>query len=162
MCRRSYRPITAASLGTRQRQNACTRWICFVRKTALPTKPYATRIPWHNGKVERSHRSDQERFYTHRSFYSFDDLSDAEIPTPKQQHPYVCSPLVIPQSAPERAYARQIIPLSLLSAMAPPVSAKNQRFFGRGACRETIFALENEIFRRKNRPVPTVHAAGRD
>ena len=30
-----------------------------------------------------------------------------------------------------------------------PVSAKNQRFFGRGACKETIFALENEIFRRE-------------
>ena len=23
--------------------------------------------PWHNGKVERSHRSDQERFYNHLS-----------------------------------------------------------------------------------------------
>ena len=29
---------------------------------------------WHNGKVERSHRNDQERFYNHLSFYSFDDL----------------------------------------------------------------------------------------
>ena len=43
-----------------------------------------------------------------------------------------------------------------------PVSAKNQRFFGRGDCKETIFSLENGIFRRKNRPVPTVHAAGHD
>ena len=32
------------------------------------------RTPWHNGKVERSHRNDQERFYNHLSFYSFDDL----------------------------------------------------------------------------------------
>ena len=32
------------------------------------------RTPWHNGKVERSHRNDQERFYNHMSFYSFDDL----------------------------------------------------------------------------------------
>lgn len=32
------------------------------------------RTPWHNGKVERSHRSDQERFYNHLSFYSYDDL----------------------------------------------------------------------------------------
>ena len=36
-----------------------------------------------------------------------------------------------------------------------PVSAKNQRFFGRGACKETIFSLENEIY--KNRPVPTLY-----
>ena len=32
------------------------------------------RTPWHNGKVERSHRNDQERFYNHLSFYSYDDL----------------------------------------------------------------------------------------
>lgn len=32
------------------------------------------RTPWHNGKVERSHRSDQERFYNYLSFYSYDDL----------------------------------------------------------------------------------------
>ena len=32
------------------------------------------RTPWHNGKVERSHRSDQERFYNYLSFYSFEDL----------------------------------------------------------------------------------------
>ena len=32
------------------------------------------RTPRHNGKVERSHRSDQERFYNHLSFYSYNDL----------------------------------------------------------------------------------------
>lgn len=32
------------------------------------------RTPWHNGKVERSHRNDQERFYNHLSFYSYGDL----------------------------------------------------------------------------------------
>ena len=32
------------------------------------------RTPWHNGKVERSHRNDQERFYNYIKFYSFDDL----------------------------------------------------------------------------------------
>ncbi len=49
------------------------------------------RTPWHNGKVERSHRNDQERFYNHMSFYSYDNLlpqaerylkrSNANIPT---------------------------------------------------------------------------------
>jgi len=34
------------------------------------------RTPWHNGKVERSHRNDQERFYNHLRFYSFDDLQN--------------------------------------------------------------------------------------
>ena len=32
------------------------------------------RTPWHNGKVERSHRNDQERFYNFLKFYSFHDL----------------------------------------------------------------------------------------
>lgn len=34
------------------------------------------RTPWHNGKVERSHRNDQERFYNYLSFYSFTDLRE--------------------------------------------------------------------------------------
>ena len=34
-------------------------------------KPYT---PRHNGKVERSHRKDQERFYYSKIFYSFEDL----------------------------------------------------------------------------------------
>lgn len=34
------------------------------------------RTPWHNGKVERSHRNDQERFYNYLSFYSFADLQE--------------------------------------------------------------------------------------
>ena len=34
-------------------------------------KPYT---PRHNGKVERSHREDQKRFYKHRKFYSFEDF----------------------------------------------------------------------------------------
>ena len=34
------------------------------------------RTPWHNGKVERSHRNDQQRFYNYLKFYSFDDLQN--------------------------------------------------------------------------------------
>ena len=33
-----------------------------------------TRTPRHNGKVERSHRNDQKRFYNYLRFYSYDDL----------------------------------------------------------------------------------------
>lgn len=32
------------------------------------------RTPRHNGKVERSHRNDNEGFYKYLSFYSYDDL----------------------------------------------------------------------------------------
>lgn len=35
-------------------------------------RPYT---PRHNGKVERSHREDQKRFYNSHSFYSLDDFS---------------------------------------------------------------------------------------
>ncbi len=34
-------------------------------------RPYT---PRHNGKVERRHRSDQERFYNYLRFYSYEDL----------------------------------------------------------------------------------------
>lgn len=34
------------------------------------------RTPRHNGKVERSHRNDQERFYNVIHFYSFEDLQE--------------------------------------------------------------------------------------
>ena len=29
--------------------------------------------PWHNGKVERSHREDQKRLYNKTAFYSIED-----------------------------------------------------------------------------------------
>ena len=32
------------------------------------------RTPRHNGKVERSHRNDQQRFYSYLHFYSYEDL----------------------------------------------------------------------------------------
>ena len=34
------------------------------------------RTPRHNGKVERSHRKDQERFYYERIFISFEDFKE--------------------------------------------------------------------------------------
>ena len=43
-----------------------------------------------------------------------------------------------------------------------PVFAEIFQISGRKNCKEAIFALENGIFRRKNRPAPAVHAAGHD
>jgi len=48
--------VTAQTLGIRLK---------FIR-------PYT---PRHNGKVERSHREDQKRFYSQRKFYSFSDFA---------------------------------------------------------------------------------------
>ena len=60
------------------------------------------------------------------------------------------------------AYYGLFPPQAAAFVRPPPVSAKILRIFGRGNCKETIFALENEIFHRKNRSVPAVHAAGYD
>ena len=43
-------------------------WIKYHHKLIRP------RTPRHNGKVERSHRTDNERFYRHLKFYSYEDL----------------------------------------------------------------------------------------
>ena len=46
----------------------------FCRMHHIVHKLIKPRTPRHNGKVERSHRSDNERFYRYLKFYSFDDL----------------------------------------------------------------------------------------
>ena len=46
----------------------------FCARHNIEHKLIRPRTPWHNGKVERSHRNDQERFYNYLSFYSFNDL----------------------------------------------------------------------------------------
>jgi len=46
----------------------------FCQKEHISHKLIRPRTPWHNGKVERSHRNDQERFYNHLRYFSFDDL----------------------------------------------------------------------------------------
>lgn len=43
-------------------------------KLDITHKLIRPRTPRHNGKVERSHRNDQERFYNHMSFYDYNDL----------------------------------------------------------------------------------------
>lgn len=50
------------------------------------------RTPRHNGKVERSHRNDNERFYKYLKFYSFEDLQ-------KQMKAYLKRSNNIPSSA---------------------------------------------------------------
>ena len=44
------------------------------QKLNITHKLIRPRTPRHNGKVERSHRNDQERFYNFLKFYSYDDL----------------------------------------------------------------------------------------
>ena len=46
----------------------------FCRINKIEHKLIRPRTPRHNGKVERSHRTDNERFYKYLKFYSYDDL----------------------------------------------------------------------------------------
>ena len=46
----------------------------FCKINHIMHKTIRPKTPWHNGKVERSHRNDQERFYNFLKFYSFNDL----------------------------------------------------------------------------------------
>ncbi len=46
----------------------------FCRLNKIEHKTIKPRTPRHNGKVERSHRNDNERFYRWLKFYSFEDL----------------------------------------------------------------------------------------
>ena len=46
----------------------------FLNHLGITHKTIRPRTPWHNGKVERSRRNDQERFYNHLKFYSCHDL----------------------------------------------------------------------------------------
>ena len=48
----------------------------FCDKISINHKLIRPRTLWHNGKVERSHRNNQERFYNFLSFYSFKDLKE--------------------------------------------------------------------------------------
>ena len=46
----------------------------FCMENGIVHKTIRPRTPWHNSKVEHSHRNDQERFYNHLSFYFLEDL----------------------------------------------------------------------------------------
>ena len=48
----------------------------FCKQVGIQHKLIRPRTTWHTGKVEHSHRNDQERFYNFLSFYSFNDLKE--------------------------------------------------------------------------------------
>ena len=49
--------------------------------------------PRHNGKVERSHRKDNEEFYTVRKFYSFEDFKKQLAVRQRQYNNFPMRPL---------------------------------------------------------------------
>lgn len=46
-----------------------------LRKLKIAHKLIPPRTPWHNGKVERSHRNDQRYFYDWETFRSVEELN---------------------------------------------------------------------------------------
>lgn len=62
---------------TRQtRKNKTHSFDKFCIENGIEHTTIKPRTPRHNGKVERSHRNDNERFYRYLKFYSFDDLQN--------------------------------------------------------------------------------------
>ena len=47
-----------------------------LREQGIEHKLIRPKTPRHNGKVERSHRKDQERFYYNKVFCSFEDFKN--------------------------------------------------------------------------------------
>ena len=47
-----------------------------LKEQGIEHKLIKPKTPRHNGKVERSHRKDQERFYYNKVFYSFEDFKN--------------------------------------------------------------------------------------
>ncbi len=53
-----------------------TRFEKKLEELGIKHKLIKPKTPRHNGKVERSHRKDQERFYYNKVFYSFEDFKN--------------------------------------------------------------------------------------
>ena len=47
----------------------------YLKEKKIPHKLIPPRTPWHNGKVERSHRSDQRYFYNWETFRDLDEIN---------------------------------------------------------------------------------------
>lgn len=59
---------------TQQRKYGMHLFDIFCNEMQIEHKTIKPRTPRHNGKVERSHRNDNERFYSSLKFYSYEDL----------------------------------------------------------------------------------------
>lgn len=78
------------------------------QRLGIAHKLIKPRTPRHNGKVERSHRADNERFYKYLKFYSFEDLQ-------KQMKAYLKRSNNIPSSALNWKTPKQVRKEHLLS-----------------------------------------------
>ena len=57
------------------RKDLSTLFECTAAELGIQHKMICPYTPRHNGKVERSHREDQKRFYSCHSFFSLDDFA---------------------------------------------------------------------------------------
>ena len=64
-----------------------------VTNAAIRHKPIKPYTPKHNGKVERSHRKDNEEFYAIHKFYSFDDFKKQLAGRQRQYNNFPMRPL---------------------------------------------------------------------
>ena len=64
-----------------------------LQELGIEHKLIRPRMPRHNGKVERSHRKDQERFYYKRIFVSFEDFKEKLIHWSREYNNFPMKPL---------------------------------------------------------------------
>ena len=75
------------------KKNRLTRFELTVARLGILHKLIRPYTPRHNGKVERSHREDQKRFYDTHRFFSLADFG-VRLRTPKSSNDfYLCAPL---------------------------------------------------------------------
>ena len=70
---KSYKRTTALNLSIFKKQSGHP-FDRFCQEKSIKHQLIRPRTPRHNGKVERSHRNDNERFYSRLSFYSYEDF----------------------------------------------------------------------------------------
>jgi len=61
-------------LGRSKSEQDLTLFEQYLKSEGVHHKTIRPYTPRHNGKVERSHREDQKRFYDHAKFFSFEDF----------------------------------------------------------------------------------------
>ena len=69
-----FKPITSLNLLISNDTKRVHPFDKLCNELGITRQLISPRTPRHNGKVEKSHRNDNERFYSNLSFYSYEYL----------------------------------------------------------------------------------------
>lgn len=80
-------------IASNSKRNLLTLFEVTVRELGICHKLIRPYTPRHNGKVERSHREDQKRFYSCHSFYSLEDFKKQLVVHNRRSNNFPMRPL---------------------------------------------------------------------